>query len=467
MDTQDPKPQPSSWQQLGKRRFLIALGFILVIIFVFILKLRQPAKEQSEEVSPDSVVVSVQTAIAEKKPIVSKVSAIGTIFPKAQATISPKISGQITHMELLKNHQVQANQLLASIESRDLQSQRKETLAQIEEAKLTLQGLNKGTIPQTNVQNDKALRDANANLATAKAVYERRKDLFEKGGIAKKDVEAAQLALTLAENELRLAENTSKLRSEALTPNDRAVAEIHIKQAEEKLATLDVQLSYTNIYAPFKGIITDQFQFQGEFATPGTKLLTIADTSEVIIKVSFADTVAKTLKLGDDITILPSDLAGESFVGEISLISNTFDPQSRTVEVWGKFKNDQGKLHIGGIAQTIVTTAQVKDAIVVPVSAVTLEASNENQGTVIVVDDKSIAHETKVSVGIRTPDQMQITSGLQGGETIAIQGNYSLPDGTKVKVAKPNEDKKKDEKDDKDDKDEKKKDKDDDEKEGK
>jgi RND family efflux transporter MFP subunit len=254
--------------------------------------------------------------------------------------------------------------------------------------------------------------------------------------------------LTLAENELHLAENTSKLRSEALTPSDRALAEIHIKQAEEKLATLDVQISYANIYAPCNGIITDQFQFQGEFATSGAKLLTIADTSEVIVKVSFSDTVAKSLKLGDSITIFPSDLAGESFVGEISLISNTFDPQSRTVEVWGKFKNDQGKLHIGGIAQTVVTTAQVPQAVVVPVSAVTLEASNETQGTVIVIDKDSVAHETKVSIGIRTPEQMQITSGLQGNEIIVTQGNYSLPDGTKVKIVKPNEDKKNEDKDD-------------------
>ena len=57
----------------------------------------------------------------------------------------------------------------------------------------------------------------------------------------------------------------------------------------------------------------------------------------------------------------------------------------------------------------------------------------------MVVDDKSVAHETKVTVGIRTRDKMEITSGLQGGETVVIEGNYSLPDGTKVEVAKDEE----------------------------
>src|SRR4029077_1124925 len=76
------------------------------------------------------------------------------------------------------------------------------------------------------------------------------------------------------------------------------------------------------------------------------------------------------------------------------------------------------------------------DAVVVPTSAVTLDASNANEGTVMVVDGSSVAHETKVTVGIRTRDKMEITSGLQGGETVVIEGNFSLADGTKVEVAK-------------------------------
>ena len=67
-------------------------------------------------------------------------------------------------------------------------------------------------------------------------------------------------------------------------------------------------------------------------------------------------------------------------------------------------------------------------------SAVTLDASNGNEGTVMVIDGANVAHETKVTIGIRTPDKMEIASGLQGGETVVIEGNYALPDGTKVEV---------------------------------
>ena len=62
----------------------------------------------------------------------------------------------------------------------------------------------------------------------------------------------------------------------------------------------------------------------------------------------------------------------------------------------------------------------------------------------MVVDDKSIAKETKVTVGIRTSDKMEITDGLQGGETVVIEGNFSLADGTKVEIAKDEKEEKKD-----------------------
>jgi multidrug efflux pump subunit AcrA (membrane-fusion protein) len=59
----------------------------------------------------------------------------------------------------------------------------------------------------------------------------------------------------------------------------------------------------------------------------------------------------------------------------------------------------------------------------------------------MVVDAANVAHETKVVVGIRTTDKIEITDGLQGGETVVIEGNYALPDGTKVEIATAEENK--------------------------
>jgi hypothetical protein len=104
------------------------------------------------------------------------------------------------------------------------------------------------------------------------------------------------------------------------------------------------------------------------------------------------------------------------------------------VEVWVTLGNAAGHLRANGAAQITAATLTKNEAIVVPAAAVTLDASNASEGTVMVIDAANVAHETKVTIGIRTPDKLEITEGLQGGETVVIEGNYALPDGTKVEV---------------------------------
>jgi multidrug efflux pump subunit AcrA (membrane-fusion protein) len=337
-------------------------------------------------------------------------------------------------MALLKNKPVKAGEVLATLESRDLQAQRAEAASALEEAQANLRLLSGGTIPETNAQDEKALRDARANVANARATYERRLALFERGGISKKDLEASQLALTTAENDLRAAEAAARLHQTATNPNNRAAAASRVKQAQDRLAALDTQLSYAVIRAPFAGVITNQFQYEGEFAAAGAKLLNIADVSEVIVKAPIADTVASTLKVGDPVTVLPQEMPDEKIEAKISLISRSSDPQNRTVEVWVNLKNADGRLRANSAAKVAVTTKTAADVIVVPASAVTLKATNADEGTVMVVDDDSVAHETKVTIGIRNAEQVEITAGLEGGETVVIEGNYALPEGTKVKT---------------------------------
>ena len=410
-----------------------SLVLLVVLLIVVVVWRRKAAASADETATP---VVSVKVAKAEKDAIATQIVAVGTIWPREKSDVGVKISAQIKKMALLKNKLVRAGEVIAILESRDLQAQRAEAVAALNQERASERSVTTGTIPQTNAQDQKALRDARAKATTARATFERRQVLYGNGGISKKDLEASQLDLTTAENELRLAEQTVTLRATSLNPNDRALAAARVAQAQQHLATLDAQLGYATIRAPITGIVTDQFQYQGEFAAAGGKLVTIADISEVIVKAPFADTVAAELKVGDPATVLPTDTSSEEMKGRITLLGRSSDPTNRTVEVWVALSNGAGKLRANGAAQVTISANSKADAVVVPTSAVTLDASNANEGTVMVVDGASVAHETKVTVGIRTKDKMEITSGLQGGETVVIEGNFSLADGTKVEVAK-------------------------------
>ncbi len=439
------KAEQEKWLAVRRERrrnliIVASVAIVAVVLLVFLIwKWRSSATPGEAAASP---VVSVRVAKVERETIAAPVSAVGTIFPREQATVAAKISAQIKTMGLLKNKLVKAGEVIAVLESRDLVAQRNEAIAALNQERANERSVTTGTIPQTNAQDQKTLRDAQATVAATRATSERRLVLYQKGGISKKDLEASQTDLTTAENELRLAEQTVVLRAKSLNPNDRALAAARVQAAQQRVATLDAQLSYATIRAPITGVVTDQFQYQGEFAATGGKLVNIANISQVIVKAPFADTVAAQLKVGDTAKVLPTDTTGEEMTGQVTLISRASDPTNRTVEVWVTLGNSAGRLRANGAAQVTAATLTRNDAVVVPASAVTLDASNANEGTVMVVDATNVARETKVTVGIRTPDKIEITSGLLGGEFVVIEGNFALADGTKVEVSEEKKDEK-------------------------
>ena len=430
----------SETRRFRQRNALIIIAVIAAVFFTLVVlviwRWRKSAAETEAEVTS---VVSVKVAKAERGTIAAQVVAVGTIWPRDKADVAAKVSAQIKQMALLKNKVVRAGEVIAVLESRDLQAQRAEAVAALNQARAEERSLVTGTIPKTNAEDQRALNDARAKVNNTRALYERRRVLYERGGISKKDLEQTQLDLTTAEDELRLEEQTVALRTRSLNPNDRALAAAKTAQAQQHLATLDAQLGYATIRAPITGIVTDQFQYQGEFASSGGKLVTIADIGTVIVKAPFADSVAAQLKVGDTVSVLPTDTSAEEMRGQITLLSRSTDPTNRTVEVWVTLANQAGLLRANGAAQVTVFANSKNDAIIVPASAVTLEASNADEGTVMVVDAQNVAHETKVTIGIRSNDKIEIVEGLQGGETIVIEGNYALPDGTKVEIASDEE----------------------------
>lgn len=417
---------------------LVLLGALALGWYFYHGKTNEETAAATAAADKADVVVSVRTAEAETKTIAADVSAVGTVAAVRQAVVSANMNGQIKEMRLLKDTLVRQGEVLAQIDVRDLQAQRAEAVAALSEAKLNLQSLVKSAIPAAEAQSQKDLADAQAAVNNAQALVNRRKILYEKGGIALKDLQESELTLTNAQDSLRLAQRSAAVRKGATNPIDSATAQTKIQQAEQRINTIDAQMSYAVVRAPLTGFVVEQTAFAGEYATAGAKLLTIADTGDVIVKANFADIVAADVKVGDAVAVFPADLAGEQMSGKVSQISRSSDPQNRTVEIWTNLANGAGRLRVGSSAEVRISTRTQNNAVVVPIAAVSLEASNENSGTVMTVDEENVAHETKVEIGVKTKTEAQITEGLEAGAKVVVEGNYNLPDGTKVEE-KPDE----------------------------
>ncbi len=425
-------PPPGTHAPGLRRKVLLGALALLVMAAVAFFLFGRPG-----DVTPrpaGAPVVRVDVAKATIQSITSRVEALGTTFPRSQATLGAKLSGQITKMPLWRNQPVNQGDIIVVFQSSDLLAQRDESAAALAQARVNLQTLLTATIPQNAAAQEKLRLDAQANVANAQALVNRRRELFSQGGISKKDLDSAELALTLAEHDLRLTETNVALRITAGDPNQRALLEQQIKQAEQRVAQLDIQLGYARVRAPFRGVITDQFQFEGDYVPAGARLVTLADMTEIIVKTAFADTVAARLHVGNSVEVFPTDQPGQQLIGKVSLISNSVDPANRTVEIWVRLTNAEGHLRSGGSALVRIAASRVDQAVVIPVAAVTLNASTGNTGVVMVVDSRSIAHERKVTVGIRSGDLVEITAGLRAEEVVVTNGGYALPDGTEVQV---------------------------------
>lgn len=414
---------------------VVTLALIGLAVWYFFLRGGNAADTATTKEA--DVVVSVATETVKTDTISADATAVGTVYPLDQAVVSSNINGLILEMPLLKNQLVKKGQVLARIDVRDVQAQRAEAVSALSEANLNLQTLQKSTIPAAEAQNKKDLADAKAAADNAAALVSRRQFLYDKGGIALKDLQDAQFQLTNAKNALNLAEKSVSLRQSAISPLDTQTSQAKISQANDRIKTLDAQISLAMIRAPLTGFVLDQMQFQGEYATGGGKLLTIADTGQVVIKANFSDTLVPDIKVGDAVSVFPADLPNEQMSGKVSLISRSTDPQNRSVEIRVNLGNGAGRLRINSAAEVHIATKTQNNALIVPIAAVTLDASNENTGTVMTVDADNVAHETKVTVGLKTKDKIQITDGLQEGDKIVVEGNYNLPDGTKIEE-KPN-----------------------------
>ena len=216
-----------------------------------------------------------------------------------------------------------------------------------------------------------------------------------------------------------------------------------MQQARDRATNAHAQLDYAVIRSPISGVVTEQFHQRGDFVPAGEKLVTVADVRQIVIKAQFPDSIVADVHTGANAELTPS--AGEEtpMSGTVTLVSRSADPASRTVEVWVSAVNEDNRLRPGEMTKVTIVTEEATDAITVPPVAVTLDEPDGDKGKVMVVDEASVAHEVEVTVGVKGDDAWEITEGLHGGETVIVEGNYALPDGTKVRTVEAAEEEEK------------------------
>ena len=412
-----------------RKRRAAGWGGLVVTAAVVCLAAAGCGKGEKEE-APE---VSVQAAPAAKADISRIVNTEAVIFPVSQSAITPKISAPVKKFYVTRGQKVRQGQLLATLENRDLSAAALDNKGAYEQAEAAYSTSIGATLPEENAKAELDVQTAQQELEAQQKLYNSRQDLFNQGALPRKDLDAAAVSLAQA----RSAYNIAKKHLDGLNAVGKQgavkTANGQLTSAKGKLLNSQAQLSYSEVRSPINGVITDRPLYPGEMASTSTPLLTVMDISQIIAKAHVPQSDALLLHKGDAASI---SLAGleEPVSGKVSLISPALDPNSTTVEIWVQAANSDQQLRPGMSAQVSITAQTVKDALVVPASA--LLNAKDDAAQVMVVDAQSQAQSRDVKIGIQSGTGVQIVSGLKPGEMIVTQGAYGLPDKTKVKIEK-------------------------------
>ena len=382
---------------------------------------------------PADVTVSVQAAVAQKSDIARVVHSEAVIFPRAQSLIMPKISAPVKKFYVVRGQKVRQGQLLAELENRDLAAAALDNKGAYEQAQATYKTSVGATLPEDTQKTELDVQNAQQALDAAKKMYESRQALFEQGALPRKDLDTARVAYVQAQSQYDIAKRHLDHLNALVKQEAVRGATGQLTSAEGKYLAAQAQLSYSQVHSPINGVVTDRPLYPGEMASSTVPLLTVMDTSGIIAKAHIPEADARILRKGNKASI---DVPGsESVPATVTLVSPALDPGSTTVEVWVEARNEKQQLRPGVTVNVAITAETVHDALVVP--TVALVNVNSDAAQAMVINSEGVAEARDVKLGIQTPEQTQIVSGIKPGEQVVTQGAYGLPDKTKVKIEKP------------------------------
>jgi HlyD family secretion protein len=377
-------------------------------------------------------VVTVQVATVRQKTVQRVVAADALLYPLAQTVIDPKISAPIRKFYVQRGSAVHAGELLAALENEDLAAAVVEAQGAYEQAQANYATSTKLSLPAA-IQ--KARLDVQATRQAMESdalVYQSRLKLYKAGAISRNLMDQAHVTYVTSRNQYQIAVAYLKGLDAVGKSEQMKLAEGELATAKGQYLAAEAQYNYSLIHSPISGVVTSRPLYEGQMASAGSPLMTVMNISHVVARAHISPEQASLLRVGDPATI--SLGGGEADVrGKVSIVSPALDPNSTTVQVWVDAANPGGHLKPGSTVQVKMVAETVKNALVIPASAV-LTAS-DGSTSVMVVGADNVAHQTTVKTGVHESNEVQILSGLELGERVVTEGAYGLPDGTKVKYS--------------------------------
>jgi multidrug efflux system membrane fusion protein len=367
---------------MTKRKWLFGVALLALIGVAVLGRGYWSANgEAARPKGPPPRVVPVEVAKAERKKVPVKVEALGSVTPMASVALKSRLETEIVSVHFTDGSNVKKGDLLFTLDSRSIEAQ----IAQIEGA----------------------LARDRAQLAGAERDVARYTDLVAKNATPTVNLDNAK------------------------TQQD--VFRAAIKVEEGLIQNLRVQLSYCTIRAPISGRIGAANVKVGNLVGPAdtSPLATIIQLSPVYVSFPVPQKNLPDIRqaIAAETATVEAVVPGERkrASGQVSMIENTVDSATGMAMIRATMPNKDELLWPGTLV-TAEMTLRTEDAVVVPASAVQISQA----GNFVFVVKDGVAKVQQVKVERQVGNETTIASGLNGGETVVIDGQLLLSEGTRV-----------------------------------
>ena len=367
--------------------------------------------------SEKPVVVRVLTAKQESIPVI--LEAPGTVQPRNRITLASQINGFVKEVKVQAGDTVKSGQVLATLDSRDAESQKAAAEAAITEARAALEEARKSTRAAAEM---KTAAQASANLASS--TLARYQKLYEQRSISPQELDEMRTRRDAAAADLAARDAMVAAAEERLKQ-----AQARIAQAEAQASRSDVLLSWTMIKAPSSGRIVERPANPGSAIFPGSVLMILETATKAQILGDIPSAQAGHLRRGLTVSIRIPGQAGSDAIGQVSEII----PVSNSISHTTQFKVDLPEDFTGlsGSFVKVMIPAGARDAMLIPRSAI---RENGQLVGVYVVDNASKASFRLVKTVTYDSEKLESLAGLESGEKFISALSDQVTDGVPLEI---------------------------------
>jgi RND family efflux transporter MFP subunit len=336
----------------------------------------------------------------------------GNIQAVTEAPILARATGYIRKRYVDIGDRVKAGQVVAEVEAPELDQQILQANAAIDQAKSSVQ------------QAEAAIQQGRANENLARLTAGRMANLLGRGVISKQDNDNAQAQYAAQQaNVEALVKAAAAMRSS-------------VAAAEANLARLNQIKTYQTVRAPFDGVITLRNVDTGALVNEGSTLLfRVAQSGTLRTYINLPQADAESVKVGQHAIISIAELPGRKFDGVVTRTSNALDPATRTLLTEVQVINTDGALMPGMFAQVDLTVPRKFPPLLIPGDTLVVRSDGPQ---VAVVRPDATVHFTRIQLGRDYGDRLEVLSGLQEGQQLAVNPSDEVREGVKVNpVAAP------------------------------